>query len=290
MTKNRYEIIADKATEVFLSNTTNEEQERQFSELVKNEDQNILFAGMIYSVFEKMKIIPMESASVLLDKFIVNSLLNGMVSPGGGLNNKQTLKLILDFLDSKVPDRNIRTAENQEDLIHAESIVNSITFIKFFEAKKEIIKNGNSEKIQIPWLQYYIDNYEKIKEVEKAIRIQDMANLVNSYDKSVRQIYSIFKSELPEVQKEIMYNDTVDTVSYEIHKKNKPFLESLLKKINTLEVNEANEFFKKAVSVIDSKGYSIGKYAAEIGIPIFEASEIDEHAKQIKNSNKPSLK
>lgn len=282
MTKNRYEIIADKATEVFLSNTTNEEQERQFSELVKNEDQNILFAGMAPAIFENMKKIPMESASILLDKFIVNSMLNGVDSIVGFLGTEQKREIVLDFFNSRVP-------ETPEDGIHADNIVNSITFSNFYAAEHLIEKKASSDEIKDSGLNYYTDNYKRIKEVEKAIRSEDLANSVNLYDRMTRNIYSIFISELPESQKEIMYHDSVHQINHN-KPENKLFFDAIMKKVNTLEINEANEFLKKAVPIIDSKGYSIGKYAAEIGIPIFEASEIDEHTKQIKNSNKPSLK
>lgn len=231
------------------------------------------------SIFENMKEKSLKSAGVFLDKFMVNSMLNGLVFNTIS-HAEQKIKVVNDFLDTKKNRKNH----------HSNRIVDSITFHNFLFAEKTVIENRKTPGFDYSDFQYYIDNYKKIKEVEKSIKAQDIANSFNSYDKSVRDLYSIFKSELPEDQKKLMYNDTVSAVSFEVHKKNRPFLESILKKINTLEVNEANEFLKRLVPVIDSKGYSIAKYASEIGTPIFEINELNENTKEIKSSLKPSLK
>jgi len=79
MKDKKYEVIAKNIVDIFMSQKSIEQQEKEFSELVNKEDKETLFKNISDNLLGNLfNLEPLALVSVL-DKVIVNSLINDLI-------------------------------------------------------------------------------------------------------------------------------------------------------------------------------------------------------------------
>lgn len=86
-----YNEVANKMADILMSDNSQEERSKQFAQLVDEKERNMLFSATLNPMFERMKQMDPEKAAGLLDKFIVNSLLTGMLI----LTGKESIAIVI---------------------------------------------------------------------------------------------------------------------------------------------------------------------------------------------------
>lgn len=282
-----YNEIANKMADILMSDNSQEERSKQFAQLVNEKERTMLFSATLNPMFERMKQMDPEKAAGLLDKFIVNSLLTGMLILTGQesitITTEDKQKLVMSYRDELIKTR------KDEDLF-VEEVVESITLNAFYAAKliDPALKDQRDEVEK-----YYMDNMQAIHLTAK--KLGQTGNF--SFDSTVEGLRAINQSKLTESEK-LEYGKIFIKESRELNKIStfKPekeaeeFMKSLMKSFSTMSVEEAKKFSDNVLTTLSETNIITKDKAYEKINPYFEANAIKSATNEIESqNNKPKL-
>lgn len=285
MTDKTYNDIANEIVDVFCSNISAEEQQKRFAKISEQENKWILFSATIKPVFERMKGTDLHSAAVILDKFMFNSILNGLYHPESNtialnvdLEEKQ--KLLKEFGIAKQID----TSSTNKDYVR---IIDTLTARDYFAAKGQSFQTKSNH----PDFTNYQDNLTRIENVVKSHH--DM--VYGKYDYVAKSIQEILNSRYSEKEKELLCDKQVKESKVR-NSLSKPediadlFSNAIVRRLGKMPQNEIAQFFEKITDILEDNGIPVKQKAISAAMPFFEAKDIKKSTADIEKMTKPQLK
>lgn len=147
MKDKKYEVIAKNIIDIFMSQKSIEQQEKEFSELVNKEDKENLFKNISDNLLENLfNLEPLNLVNVL-DKVIVNSLINDLID-----NTEYPISL----------EKRKEFAQNYKDKVDdfGVDLSGSFSYYKYYKVEWDM-QDGKFNKEEPK--NYYEKNIEKIK-------------------------------------------------------------------------------------------------------------------------------
>lgn len=176
---------------ILSSNETEEMQENQFAELIKDTDKVNLFRNTGIHFFNELKAVNSELAPMLTDKLFVNLMMNEVIVPfeEGFLEVKvDVVKAYFDYLETQ----NLEDAFKRKII---DSIADTVSYLKVYNLSDSQTQESKD---------YYERHAEEITKWKKS-----GSRLLNS------------QPQTEETHKEALKKHT-DSISPALNKKNKP--------------------------------------------------------------------
>jgi len=285
MTNKTYNDIGNEIVDVFCSNISVEEQQEKFAKIAEQENKWILFSATIKPVFERMKDADLHSAAVILDKFMFNSILNGLYHPESNtialnVDVEEKQKLLKEFGMAKQID----TSSNNKDYIQ---IIDILTGGDYFAAKGHSFKTKSNH----PDFTNYNDNLSRLENLIKSQN--DM--VYGKYDYVAKSIQEILNSRYSEKEKELLCDKQVKESKVR-NSLSKPediadlFSNAIVRRLGKMPQNEIPQFFEKITDILEDNGIPVKQKAMSAAIPFFEANDIKQSTADIEKITKPQLK
>lgn len=223
--------------------------------------------------FRKMKETDLHSAAVILDKFMFNSILNGLYHPESNtialnVDIEEKQQLLRDFASAKKIDN----SSNNKDYV---CIVDNLTAGNYFSAKGNSFEKKSSHPDFI--------NYENnISKIEKLLRT-DNDVVYGKYDYVAKSIQEILISRYSAEEKELLCEKQVK----ESHVKNslsKPediaelFSNAIVRRLGKMSPSKVPLFFEKITGILEKNGIPVREKVISAATPFFEANDIKKQS------------
>lgn len=202
MKNKSYQDVANEIVDILKSNKSIEEQEKNFKDLVEKEEKAFLFSATIGTVLNTISKLEPEETINVLNKFLVNSMMNGIITLGENCPefNENVKK---EFVKNFIKNMENKNFQNREINYLGGQIVDLVTWSNYFFDFSE------SEN-DIPTT-YYLKKIDIIKEASKEFNKMfsvagtktEMANLM------VKGLYSIFNSRYGEEEKNKIFKERI---------------------------------------------------------------------------------
>lgn len=282
-----YNEVANKMADILMSDNSQEERSKQFAQLVDEKERTMLFSATLNPMFERMKQMDPEKAAGLLDKFIVNSLLTGMLilTGKGGITitTEDKQKLVMSYRDELN-----KTKKDEYPFVN--EVVESITFNTYYSASRiDPALKDQSDEIE----QYYMDNMQAINLTAKKLGHTGFF----SFNSTIEGLLAINQSKLTENEKLeygkifIEESKTLNLISTaKPEKEAEEFMKALIKSFSTMSVEEAKKLSDNILTTLEETNIITKDKAYEKINPYFEANAIKSATNEIESqNNKPKL-
>jgi len=275
-----------------MSDNSQEERSKQFAQLVDEKERTMLFSATLNPMFERMKQMDPEKAAGLLDKFIVNSLLTGMLilTGKGGIiiTTEDKQKLVMSYRDEL-------NKTKKDEYPFVDEVVESITFNTYYSANRidPALKDQSDEITK-----YYMDNMQAINLTAKKLGQTGLFN----FNSTIEGLRAINQSKLSENEKleygKIFIEESktpgiISTAKLSTEKPEKEaeeLIKALIKSFSTMSVEEARKFSDNVLTTLEETNIITKDKAYEKINPYFEANAIKSATNEIESqNNKPKL-
>ena len=283
MENKSYQDVANEIVDIFKSNKSIEEQEKNFKNLIEKEEKAFLFSATIGTVLNTISKLEPEETINVLNKFLVNSMMNGIITLGGNSTEfNESIKK--EFVKNVIKNMENKNFQTREINYFSQQIIDVVTWANYFF---DFSESGND----IP-TKYYLKNLDIIKEASKEFNKMfsvagtktEMANLM------VKGLYSIFNSRYEEEEKNKIFKERIThynsglyptikkdgrLINDDVFKLDSPVfsneLSSFVKNINN------GEFFYNEVKI------QLAKNNIKLNDIEIEKQELKDHTESIKS-------
>lgn len=286
MKNKSYQDVANEIVDILKSNKSIEEQEKNFKDLVEKEEKAFLFSATIGTVLNTISKLNPEETINVLNKFLVNSMMNGIITLGENCPefNENVKK---EFVKNFIKNMENKNFQNREINYLGGQIVDLVTWSNYFFDFSE------SEN-DIPTT-YYLKKIDIIKEASKEFNKMfsvagtktEMANLM------VKGLYSIFNSRYGEEEKNKIFKERIahyNSGLYPTIKKDGRLVnDEVLKLDSPVFSNELSSFVKNinnGESFYNEVKIQLTKNNIELNDMEIEKQELKDHTESIKSALK----
>lgn len=286
MKNKSYQDVANEIVDIFKSNKTIEEQEKNFKNLVEKEEKRFLFSATIGTVLNTISKLEPEETINVLNKFLVNSMMNGILSLGGH-QKEFPISLKTEFANNFRKQMEHKGLLNGHIHYYGGEVAKIITFDKYYN-------NYPSFENDI-YREYYSNNIETIKEATKEFNKMfsvagtktEMANLM------VKGLYSIFNSRYGEEEKNKIFKERIahyNSGLYPTIKKDGRLVNDDVFKLDSpVFSNELSSFVKNinnGESFYNEVKIQLTKNNIKLNDMEIEKQELKDHTESIKSALK----
>lgn len=286
MKNKSYQDVANEIVDILKSNKSIEEQEKNFKDLVEKEEKAFLFPATIGTVLNTISKLNPEETINVLNKFLVNSMMNGIITLGENCPefNENVKK---EFVKNFIKNMENKNFQNREINYLGGQIVDLVTWSNYFFDFSE------SEN-DIPTT-YYLKKIDIIKEASKEFNKMfsvagtktEMANLM------VKGLYSIFNSRYGEEEKNKIFKERIahyNSGLYPTIKKDGRLVNDDVFKLDSpVFSNELSSFVKNinnGESFYNEVKIQLTKNNIELNDMEIEKQELKDHTESIKSALK----
>lgn len=286
MENKSYQDVANEIVDIFKSNKSIEEQEKNFKNLVEKEEKSFLFSATIGTVLNTISKLEPEETINVLNKFLVNSMMNGIITLGENCPefNENVKK---EFVKNFIKNMENKNFQNREINYLGGQIVDLVTWSKYFFDFPES-KNDIQAK-------YFLKNVDIIQEASKEFNKMfsvagtktEMANLM------VKGLYSIFNSRYEEEEKNKIFKERITHYNsglYPTIKKDGRLVNDDVFKLDSpVFSNELSSFVKNinnGESFYNEVKIQLTKNNIELNDMEIEKQELKDHTESIKSALK----
>lgn len=286
MENKSYQDVANEIVDIFKSNKSIEEQEKNFKNLIEKEEKAFLFSATIGTVLNTISKLEPEETINVLNKFLVNSMMNGIITLGENCPefNENVKK---EFVKNFIKNMENKNFQNREINYLGGQIVDLVTWSNYFFDFSE------SEN-DIPTT-YYLKKIDIIKEASKEFNKMfsvagtktEMANLM------VKGLYSIFNSRYGEEEKNKIFKERIahyNSGLYPTIKKDGRLVnDEVLKLDSPVFSNELSSFVKNinnGESFYNEVKIQLTKNNIKLNDMEIEKQELKDHTESIKSALK----
>lgn len=286
MKNKSYQDVANEIVDILKSNKSIEEQEKNFKDLVEKEEKAFLFSATIGTVLNTISKLNPEETINVLNKFLVNSMMNGIITLGENCPefNENVKK---EFVKNFIKNMENKNFQNREINYLGGQIVDLVTWSNYFFDFSE------SEN-DIPTT-YYLKKIDIIKEASKEFNKMfsvagtktEMANLM------VKGLYSIFNSRYGEEEKNKIFKERIahyNSGLYPTVKKDGRLVNDDVFKLDSpVFSNELSSFVKNinnGESFYNEVKIQLTKNNIELNDMEIEKQELKDHTESIKSALK----
>ena len=286
MKNKSYQDVANEIVDILKSNKSIEEQEKNFKNLVEKEEKSFLFSATIGTVLNTISKLEPEETINVLNKFLVNSMMNGIITLGENCPefNENVKK---EFVKNFIKNMENKNFQNREINYLGGQIVDLVTWSNYFFDFSE------SEN-DIPTT-YYLKKIDIIKEASKEFNKMfsvagtktEMANLM------VKGLYSIFNSRYGEEEKNKIFKERIahyNSGLYPTVKKDGRLVNDDVFKLDSpVFSNELSSFVKNinnGESFYNEVKIQLTKNNIELNDMEIEKQELKDHTESIKSALK----
>ena len=286
MKNKSYQDVANEIVDILKSNKSIEEQEKNFKDLVEKEEKAFLFSATIGTVLNTISKLEPEETINVLNKFLVNSMMNGIITLGENCPefNENVKK---EFVKNFIKNMENKNFQNREINYLGGQIVDLVTWSNYFFDFSE------SEN-DIPTT-YYLKKIDIIKEASKEFNKMfsvagtktEMANLM------VKGLYSIFNSRYGEEEKNKIFKERIahyNSGLYPTVKKDGRLVNDDVFKLDSpVFSNELSSFVKNihnGESFYNEVKIQLTKNNIELNDMEIEKQELKDHTESIKSALK----
>lgn len=286
MKNKSYQDVANEIVDILKSNKSIEEQEKNFKDLVEKEEKAFLFSATIGTVLNTISKLEPEETINVLNKFLVNSMMNGIITLGENCPefNENVKK---EFVKNFIKNMENKNFQNREINYLGGQIVDLVTwgnyFFDFSESENDIPTT------------YYLKKIDIIKEASKEFNKMfsvagtktEMANLM------VKGLYSIFNSRYGEEEKNKIFKERIahyNSGLYPTVKKDGRLVNDDVFKLDSpVFSNELSSFVKNinnGESFYNEVKIQLTKNNIELNDMEIEKQELKDHTESIKSALK----
>jgi hypothetical protein len=286
MKNKSYQDVANEIVDILKSNKSIEEQEKNFKDLVEKEEKAFLFSATIGTVLNTISKLEPEETINVLNKFLVNSMMNGIITLGENCPefNENVKK---EFVKNFIKNMENKNFQNREINYLGGQIVDLVTwsnyFFDFSESENDIPST------------YYLKKIDIIKEASKEFNKMfsvagtktEMANLM------VKGLYSIFNSRYGEEEKNKIFKERIahyNSGLYPTVKKDGRLVNDDVFKLDSpVFSNELSSFVKNinnGESFYNEVKIQLTKNNIELNDMEIEKQELKDHTESIKSALK----
>jgi len=286
MKNKSYQDVANEIVNILKSNKSIEEQEKNFKDLVEKEEKAFLFSATIGTVLNTISKLEPEETINVLNKFLVNSMMNGIITLGENCPefNENVKK---EFVKNFIKNMENKNFQNREINYLGGQIVDLVTwsnyFFDFSESENDIPPTYYLKKIDII--------KEASKEFDKMFSVAgtktEMANLM------VKGLYSIFNSRYGEEEKNKIFKERIahyNSGLYPTVKKDGRLVNDDVFKLDSpVFSNELSSFVKNinnGESFYNEVKIQLTKNNIKLNDMEIEKQELKDHTESIKSALK----
>lgn len=286
MENKSYQDVANEIVDIFKSNKSIEEQEKIFKNLVEKEEKSFLFSATIETVLNTISKLEPEETINILNKFLVNSMMNGIITLGKNCPefNENVKK---EFVTNVIKNMENKNFQDREINYLGGQIVDLVTwsnyFFDFSESENDIPTTYYLKKIDII--------KEASKEFDKMFSVAgtktEMAYLM------VKGLYSIFNSRYGEEEKNKIFKERITHYNsglYPTIKKDGRLVNDDVFKLDSpVFSNELSSFVKNinnGESFYNEIKIQLAKNNIKLNDMEIEKQELKEHTESIKSALK----
>lgn len=283
MKNKSYQDVANEIVGILKSNESIEEQEKNFKNLVEKEEKAFLFSATIGTVLNTISKLEPEETINVLNKFLVNSMMNGIITLGENCPefNENVKK---EFVKNFIKNMENKNFQNREINYLGGQIVDLVTWSNYFFDFSE------SEN-DIPTT-YYLKKIDIIKEASKEFNKMfsvagtktEMANLM------VKGLYSIFNSRYEEEEKNKIFKERIahyNSGLYPTIKKDGRLINDDVFKLDSPVFSNELSYFVKNINNGESFYNEVKIQLAKNNIKLndmeIEKQELKDHTESIKS-------